>query len=50
MYIKKKTMKKNLIFSWLIIPPDSGMRLLQMSKEADKGKTMLLIPTIGVGE
>jgi len=33
MYIKKKTIKKNLIFSWIIISPDSGMKLLQMMKD-----------------
>ena len=31
-YIKKKTMKKNLIFSWLIVPPDLDMKLLQMTR------------------
>jgi len=39
-YIKKSTMKKSLIFSWLIIAPDSGMKLLQItqSKTIDKSK------------
>jgi len=49
-YIKKKTMKSNLIFSWIIIAPDSGMKLLQMTKEADKHKIMLLMPRVESGE
>jgi hypothetical protein len=35
-YIKKKTMDKNWIFSWIIIPPDSGMKLLQMIKDREE--------------
>ena len=35
-YIKKKTMDKNWIFSWIIIPPDSGMKLLQMVKDKEE--------------
>ena len=31
-YIKKKTMNKNLMLNWLIIAPDSGMKLLQMTQ------------------
>jgi len=33
-------MKKNSVFSWIIIAPDSGMKLLQMtqSKAVDKNK------------
>jgi len=49
-YIKKKTMKNNLMFSWVIIAPDSGMKLLQMTKEADKHKIMLLMPRVEPGE
>lgn len=33
LYIKKKTMKENIMFSWLITAPDSGMKLLQMNQE-----------------
>ena len=32
-YIKKKTMDNTLMFNWLIIAPDSGMKLLQMTQK-----------------
>jgi len=32
-YIKKKTMDNNLMFNWLIVAPDSGMKLLQMTQK-----------------
>ena len=36
LYIKKKTMHENIIFSWLIIPPSPGMKIVQISNMSNK--------------
>ena len=39
-FIKKMDLHNNLLFSWIIVPPDSGMRLLQMTKVGDNSKVI----------